>query len=128
MKRYANKIGTKWGCNPRTFFSLIPLSRVKDFESFRETRFLIGFIKNERKERINNLYASKVHFIILTRNPRVSDGYLNDDLSLNQNIKRDKCMDNLYDPKAFSITFAQNPRISYGCLNTRLIIGSHGVH
>ena len=107
--------------------SLEPL-RVRDFESLRETRFLTGFIKNERKEIINNLYASKVHFIILTRNPRVSDGYLNDDLSLNQNIKRDNCMDSLYDLKASCITFAQNPRISYGCLNTRLIIGSHSVH
>jgi hypothetical protein len=50
---------------------------------------------------------------------------MNEDLSLDQYRKGNKCMNNLYDPKVHSITLAQDPKILDGCLNKGLIIGPY---
>ena len=48
---------------------------------------------------MNNWHGSKVYSIIFAQNPRVLDRCLNEDLSLDQYRKGNKCMDNLCDPK-----------------------------
>ena len=47
----------------------------------------------------------------------LQDRCMNEDLSLDQYRKGNKCMNNLYDPKVHSITLAQDPKILDGCLN-----------
>jgi hypothetical protein len=121
-KRNEHEMGRVTTLEP---FSLIPSST---FEVFWRNEVHYQIKKGRGKERIYGSYNSKVHSIILTQKPRVSDGCLNDDLPSSENVKRERCMDGLCDPKAPSIALARNPRISDGCLNTRLIIGSHGVH
>jgi hypothetical protein len=69
------------------------------------------------KRRINNRYDHKVHSNIFAQNLRVLDRCMNEDLSLDQYRKRNKCMNNLYDPKVPSLTLAQDPKILDGCLN-----------
>ena len=126
--------------------SLTPSMGFGDFKSFGEMRFIIilkwnklcsnlldvwvietyhWLIKNEERKRINNIHNPKVHYVILTLNPKVLDGCLNDDLSWNQLRKRKRCMDSLCDPKVPFIILTWNLKVLDGRLNKRLIIGSY---
>ena len=98
------------GCNPRTFLFI----KVWRLWVFWRNEVHHRIKKGEGKERINNLYDSKVHSIILTQNPRASDGCLNDDLSSSQNVKRERCMDSICNPKTFSIALAQTQGFRMG--------------